>query len=304
MQREPVAPRLPAPVSPQVRKGRYYFGDLDPSPRTPFCVAYAGVEDCAPNYDIDRSGFSYHALEFVQNGRWLFTQDGQSTTLGPGAVFTYGPGVGYQLAAQGGKPLRKYFVDFAGRRAKAVLAQHGLGGGPPRVLAQTSKLREIFEQLIDCASLPESAARGLSEQLGRLILTRVQVDRELAGPVQDRAHRRFVQARQVMLQDYAAMTSVDAVAQACGLSAPYLCRLFRRFADESPLQFLTRVRMQHAAEFLIRHDASVQSAAYALGYTDPFHFSRVFKRVHGLSPTAFVRRHEDSAGRGAAGRGR
>jgi AraC-like DNA-binding protein len=47
--------------------------------------------------------------------------------------------------------------------------------------------------------------------------------------------------------------------------------------------------MKHAANLLSDTQAEVQEVAYRLGFIDPFHFSRVFKRIFGVSPTEFQR---------------
>lgn len=74
-----------------------------------------------------------------------------------------------------------------------------------------------------------------------------------------------------------------------GNISPYLCRLFARFHDETAYQYLTRLRMGHASRLLLEPDASVKSVADALGFTDAFHFSRVFKSVHQVPPSRFRR---------------
>jgi AraC-like DNA-binding protein len=67
----------------------------------------------------------------------------------------------------------------------------------------------------------------------------------------------------------------------------YLCRLFRRYDNQSPYQYLLRLKMSRAAERLKQPGALVKQVAEEAGYDDPFHFSRVFASVFGLSPTAF-----------------
>ncbi len=67
----------------------------------------------------------------------------------------------------------------------------------------------------------------------------------------------------------------------------YLCRLFRRYDHQTPHQFLMRRKMHLAAERLQQSDLLVKQVAAQLGFADPFHFSRTFKRVLGLSPEAF-----------------
>jgi AraC-like DNA-binding protein len=65
--------------------------------------------------------------------------------------------------------------------------------------------------------------------------------------------------------------------------------LFRRYDHQSPYQYLLRLRMNLAAEQLHQPGALVKQVAEQTGFDDPFHFSRAFKSVFGLSPDAFRR---------------
>ena len=53
------------------------------------------------------------------------------------------------------------------------------------------------------------------------------------------------------------------------------------------MEYFIRLRMQQAAQLLVASALSVKEAAAALGYEDPFYFSRVFKSVHALAPTDY-----------------
>ncbi|MBU6249295.1 MAG: helix-turn-helix transcriptional regulator, partial [Xanthomonadaceae bacterium] len=52
----------------------------------------------------------------------------------------------------------------------------------------------------------------------------------------------------------------------------------------SPLDYLTRLRMQLARDAIAGHGATVTEAAALAGYATESAFSRAFKRVHGQSP--------------------
>ena len=81
--------------------------------------------------------------------------------------------------------------------------------------------------------------------------------------------------------------SLEQVARECLVDRAYLCRLFRRYDHQTPHQFLMRRKMHLAAERLQQPELLVKQVAAQLGFADPFHFSRTFKRVFGLSPEAF-----------------
>lgn len=283
----------PAFISRQVESGRYFYGNLAPSAGFPLAVACAGYESCSPDYLIERSHFPYLAVELVQRGRWRLTREGGSEMLGPGSVFFYGPGTAYRLEAIDAPVHGKYFVDFAGVGAADLFARHEaqLGRHLPGV-SQPERLAQLFDQLLDCAELPEELARPMGLQIGELILMRIRVDARMEQTSRSQSAERYRKARQYMNQHHARLMSVEAVAKGCGMSPAYLSRLFARYAEEGALHYLTRLRMQRAAELLIRHSTNVQETAAALGYEDPFHFSRVFKRVYGCAPRDFVARQQ------------
>jgi AraC-like DNA-binding protein len=83
------------------------------------------------------------------------------------------------------------------------------------------------------------------------------------------------------------LQTLEQIASECHVNNAYLCRLFRRYDNQSPYQYLRRLKMNHAAECLQKPGALVKQVAEDSGFTDPFHFSRVFTSVFGLSPTSF-----------------
>jgi AraC-like DNA-binding protein len=83
--------------------------------------------------------------------------------------------------------------------------------------------------------------------------------------------------------------TLAAIAAACHVDGAYLCRLFRRFDRQSPYQLLLRLKIRHAATLLRSGNTPIAEVADELRFADPFHFSRVFKKFMGISPSAFAR---------------
>ena len=85
--------------------------------------------------------------------------------------------------------------------------------------------------------------------------------------------------------------TVGEMSDFCNLSAPQFRRVFRRHTGMSPKSYIDRLKIQQAAEKLISTDDPVSSLAEGFGYLDPFHFSRRFKQLMGLSPAEYRARH-------------
>ncbi len=280
----------PAFISRQVRRGRYLFVNLTPSRAARFTVVCAGREECAADYRIERRGFRYHALEYVVSGRWELTLQGKTHELGPGAILHYGPRTRYSLRPLEATHLVKLFVDFAGRRAASLVRASGLWGTGPRHLGPARWPHDVFEQILECSSLPRASAQRLGSLLTELLLVRLREDLRPTPALEPESARPYARCRRFIQENYLTVRSVGEVARSCHLDPAYLSRLFRRFAHETPHEYLTRLKMDHAAELVVRQGYAVKAAATAVGYDDPYHFSRVFKRTYGTAPSRLARR--------------
>lgn len=80
---------------------------------------------------------------------------------------------------------------------------------------------------------------------------------------------------------------VTALANALGVSADHLSRLFKEVMGSSIEPYFQRRRVQRACTMLLDPKATVTEVAYALGYADASHLSRLFKKHVGVSPTSY-----------------
>lgn len=277
-------------ISTEIREGRYFFLDLNPPPTAPLALVCVGREVCTPTYRIERSSFDYHVVEFVVGGTWRLGCGGRTEELRPGALFSYGPGVRYSLDAGTGCELVKYFVIFSGNRAAAGLEACGLSGARVRHVQHLRWIQDLLDQLLDCANLAPDAAHEIGNRLSELILMRVCNDGLASDVPQADSVRTFVRCRAFIQENYLELGSVEEIAARCNVDPAYLARLFKRHADERPLQFLTRLKINHAADLILRRGYNVSQAGSAVGFPDPYHFSRVFKRLHGVPPASLRNR--------------
>jgi len=86
--------------------------------------------------------------------------------------------------------------------------------------------------------------------------------------------------------------SVQTLANEVAMSRSPFAAKFTALVGEPPLAYLTRWRMQLAAEFLLRERLTVSEVAGRIGYESEAAFSKAFKRHYGQSPLAYRRQQE------------
>lgn len=81
--------------------------------------------------------------------------------------------------------------------------------------------------------------------------------------------------------------AVKDIAGYMGYSEAYFCKLFKQSFGHSFVSFLTDYRMQKAEELMRESRLSIKEIGKAVGYPDPNYFTKVFRRVRGVSPSEF-----------------
>ena len=81
--------------------------------------------------------------------------------------------------------------------------------------------------------------------------------------------------------------SLQEAADAAGLSSTYFSRIFKDEMQESFSEYLNRLRVEKAASLLLGADTPLAEIAARVGFEDQSYFTKVFKRIKGISPGRF-----------------
>ena len=98
---------------------------------------------------------------------------------------------------------------------------------------------------------------------------------------------RLVRAVAAIIERPAAQHTLQSLASEAGMSRSVFVARFSRTFGQSPIEFVQKLRLRHAAHLLRVTDLPVKVVADAVGYFSRSHFSRAFKASFGLDPTAY-----------------
>jgi len=277
-------------ISPAVTSGTYFFQEMVPRSDGPFRAAFGGRELCEEDYSVQRATFPFPTLEYVAEG---FGQvcfgGGKSQPLRAGTLFACGPGIAFHLKTSSGCKMQKYFVCLTGRAARAAIERYVPVFGRTANLPHHGDLRDLFDLMIREGSEHTPSAGEICAHIIQLLLLRIRDIRKHRGGRPSPVREKFLKCKALIDEDAGRFSSLNDIAVTLHVEASGLNRLFRRYQGVSPYQYLLRRKMNLAAQDLIRNGGFVKETASRAGYQDPYHFSRVFKSVHGIPPADFLR---------------
>jgi two-component system response regulator YesN len=96
-----------------------------------------------------------------------------------------------------------------------------------------------------------------------------------------------VRAIQYIENNLSEKFSLETLARESNMSKYHFCRLFSQHMGLTPIQFVTFFRIERAKELLKRGDLTASSIALQVGFNDLGPFLRQFKKITGLTPSAY-----------------
>lgn len=141
--------------------------------------------------------------------------------------------------------------------------------------------------------LSGEAARHRSAVIGHMLIFFDQLVAH-APPLQARPPQAIpepiLRAIKMMEEKPAHLWTVGELSQKLSLNYSYLIRCFKRVTGLSPIAYLSRLRARRAASLLLRSDEPIGQIAQAVGWPNPYYFSRRFRDHFGMSASEY-RRH-------------
>jgi AraC-like DNA-binding protein len=252
-------------------------------------VACGGLEHCQPEYAIHRDTFPFYSLEYVARGHGELKFRGAAHLLQSGRIFAYGPRVPQHITGRQSDPLAKYFVNFVGTGALTLLRSCRLTPGHVSQVFPPNAVAPLFDELIESGLHAGRCSADLCASLLESILLKIASAKAPLEGVETPGFATYQQCRRYIEQHFLRLHTLEQIARECHANNAYLCRLFGRYDHQTPYQYLLRLKVNHAATRLLQPDLLVKQVAGEVGFSDPFHFSRAFKNILGLSPNTFRR---------------
>ncbi len=136
-----------------------------------------------------------------------------------------------------------------------------------------------YRQIYTCVSTDQCSA-----YLRRLATILVE---QLQSRTQDYRAKVVANIQQYIKENLDRKLNLGEVALLFGFSQNYLSSMFSRYSGSSFVEYITNMKVSAAKDLLAQGDLKIYEVADRLGFENSFYFSKVFKKVEGISPSQY-----------------
>ncbi len=248
--------------------------------------------DEAHKQAVERT-LAYNVIYYIVGGIGGCEVDDQAYPLRPGTLVLLPAKHFNRVWTNVRDPIDHLWITFDARFFGKTELFELLPCPAPLLLPETNEVRPRLEELVaDFRRAPTPfQALAVSGCLSRSLAAIFEafgegrLSPEAASALKTQDHRVVTALNKIALT-YHLDLDLDQLAEVAHLHRNHLVNLFKKATGMTPMAYLQHYRVERARD-LLRAGIKVAEGAGRVGFPDPFHFSRLFKRVTGISPKGF-----------------
>ena len=249
-------------------------------------VYNVGRQQCTPGYKWGPGVRDHFLIHYITGGKGTYTVGDRERSLSVGDMFIVFPGMEISYQADQDDPWSYEWVGFNGSDARALLNASDFA--PDRLVMEKIAYGDRLHSCL-CAVYDSYGGEFYNTvaMTGHLygLLALLAEKAEFIDPVRDRDAEIVRRAIAFIDSRYSYTISIEDVAHFVGVSRSTLFRMFIRYLEISPKEYLEQYRIRKASALLRTTDLTVGSIATSVGYDNGLYFSKAFRRMTGQSPT-------------------
>lgn len=248
-----------------------------------------GKEDCKPGHAVGPGVREMHKIHLVHKGKGFFRVGNETHQLNAGQGFLIFPHVISYYEADQADPWTYSWIGFQGAQVESIVARTRLSPEQAVFPMDLKVMPTMFEQLTEANNHANSADLQLKAVLYTLMgaLVETAPASSNGNVIPNKWDMYTIQSMEFIHAHYNEPISIEGLASHLKLDRKYFSAIFKEATGMPPQQYLLHYRMNKASELLEKSNYAIGEIANSVGYQDQLIFSKMFKRVKGVSPKQY-----------------
>lgn len=253
---------------------------------------WTGLLQATPDYICKPRILEDYFLFFISNGSCYFNSNGKDFVINKNDVYFLFPDVIHSYKTDESDPVIEWWIGFNGANAKIILHELGITPENPVVRSVSDPLfKQLIEELLEISSCSSPnnilKASGILHLLFNILSEKCSNSYDSQKTPSDGLTDGIRSARLFLDVNYPNNISMEQTAKYANMSRSHFSTKFKAETGQSPLEYLTEIRIQRAKQYLNGSALSIAETASSVGIFDEKYFSRLFKKIIGISPSEY-----------------
>jgi len=252
-------------------------------------VLWVARYDYKPGWELKQHFHNYCQIIYIVRGTGIFTLNECDHDIRSGVLFFMKPGDSHGLVNDASETLKTLDIKFIIR------------GGEYAEFIENTKSIYFFNDAIIPDLFEKIRQEGLNKQpyykelsrgyLLEMLYMLLRYGEKMADTPDEKAASAVPEtdnagycAAEYIRAHFAEDMSLDSISSALGYNKSYICQVFKRDYNTTPMKFLYEYRTEKAGELMIRSDYTLKQISEMTGFKSIHHFTRTFRHFKGMTP--------------------
>lgn len=229
-----------------------------------------------------------YQLNYITQGSGTYENKNGKFQIKPGSIILIFPNEWHRY-----RPIRttgwtENYVGFNGRIAKELLKNQMFS--PSQPIINCGIKEEIIDTYLKIYDLVEKERPGYQQVASGMVvklLGYIVSFEKQKGFSGKHIAKVIEQVRFQMRQNIEKEFNMEELAKQYNVGYSYFRKMFKKYTGVSPAQYHLQLRIIRAKELLVSTEKTISEIAFQLGFQNIYHFSLLFKKKVGMSPSEF-----------------
>lgn len=247
-----------------------------------------GIESCESGHSYGPALRSGYMIHYILDGKGIYRVNGKTYHLEKNQAFLIEPNALIYYEADIESPWQYTWIGFNGTKAQDYLNRTTLSSDNPIFsFPENSNLLDSMNSIVSSSKVASNRNLIILSKIYEFLYLLSENFPNHEVIVTERPKTYIEEALLFIHQNYADSITIKDIANHICIDRSYLHRLFKKFTNKSPQEYLLSLRMEKAALLITSSTLRISDISRSVGYIDALLFSKTFKKSKGLSPSHF-----------------
>lgn len=253
-----------------------------------FVLAF-GHEKCRGSKDsVGPMKKSHFLVHYVISGEGTFTTNNKTYTLTNNDSFVIYPNYEFCYKQNTDNPWEYIWIEFNGSKAKNYCSKALFSMDTPTHRCNDENIAASLKDMLKCPDNEVSLELNSLSHLYKLFAQLINERNPQIGIDSSKRDIHISLALKYIENHYSnSDLCLKEIGNSLCINPSYLSRIFKEIMGTPISKYIIDLRMQRAADLLVKNTYAIKNVAYMVGYADPHFFSNEFKKHMGTSPKKY-----------------